>query len=212
MIYKRLINIPIFGNILRIINTYAYHGDCKSDTEFAPLWFWVKSFWASVLVSVLLTVLSSNHLHCLINEYLYFEVNFPLVSINAVPSDLIFSSFPSLLGFGIGVYALIFGLSNVLVSNIDRAIKQSIQNGKRKNGSVLMLNSDLAYPLLILTIAMAIAAFGKLYQDNLIVIDIVWFAFWFSIIAIIELVTSLFSLGENELLLKVSAPDENNNN
>lgn len=205
MIYKYLIKVPVFGGILRVINSYAFHGDYRSDQEFAPLMMWLKTFFAPVCLAILLTFVSSNNLHDFLDHSLPCIFKFPKINDSISPSDLILASFPSLLGFGIGVYALIFALSTKFLKSVEDTLKNSIQEGRRKSGSVLMLNSELAFPLLVLIITISLSAFGKIYPNKLIIIDIVWFSFWFSMIAIIELVQTLFSIGENELLIKVAA-------
>jgi hypothetical protein len=58
-------------------------------------------------------------------------------------AGLVNSVFPSLLGFGIGVFALIFVLPGELMSSLDK------RRAKSGIGSSMMI-SDMAYPLVYL--------------------------------------------------------------
>ncbi len=208
MIYKLAIRIPFIGHVIKIVNTYVYGGDFKSDKCFAPLLLWIKTFWISFTLSAVMTCLSSDQLHEVISLALPFLPKLPSVNLNVSPADLILLIFPNLLGFGIGVYALIFALSSKLLNSFQIMLNRSIEDGKRKNGSVLMLNSDLAYPLIVLVLTIFCSVIEKVFPYNNLVTNITWFAFWFSLITIVDLIATLFSIGENELLTKIIPEDE----
>ncbi len=53
MIFKLLSCVPLFGEVLRILNTYAYKGDARADKHFASVWLWLKAFGFPVGLSVI---------------------------------------------------------------------------------------------------------------------------------------------------------------
>jgi len=198
MIFAKLARMPIAGPILRIVNTYVYQGDVKADNEFAPALLWFRVYSIPILVSAALTLLCSATLQAQAYELLGLS-EWVCVKEIKDPRPIALAIFPSLWGFGIGVYALIFALSKTLIQEFQKSIAEAKAKGLRSHGSVLMINADLAYPILVLTISLGFFAFVQ-QSNGAYVIEISWMVFWYTMITIIELIHTLFSLGENELL------------
>lgn len=194
--FKLFRKIPVVGTMIFIINSYVYNGDLSSGDKFAPLAMWIKKLFGKFVVASLLTGL----VFC--NEITsYLNINtFIDGTINAKnPSSIIVSTFPSLIGFGIGVYALTLVLSESVVSNF-----QKIISGKNNtSGSVLMLSSDLAYPMLILVLTLSVGILQGVFIDSYKLCVVTWFMLWYSFVVIIEMLGVLFGLSNNSLLDKL---------
>lgn len=119
------------------------------------------------------------------------------------PGELIISIFPNLLGFGIGVYALVFALAPKSLQLLQIQIDQQLAAGTRKAGHALMLNSSLAYPLVIIALSLVPAIFQKLNPTSQSLIIFSWFVFWYGVVVLIELLGVLFALGEQDGLDKI---------
>ncbi|MFO7070941.1 hypothetical protein P3E18_11810, partial [Pseudomonas aeruginosa] len=112
--YKILVKIPMLGVVIKIMNSYAYDGDFDADRQFAGIWAWIKAYFSGVLVSALLAVLLTPSIP---NFYLPYCMGLDY-TVATSPGDLAISILPSLLGFGIGVYALVFALDKSLVKGL----------------------------------------------------------------------------------------------
>jgi hypothetical protein len=204
LIFVGLTKIPIFGDSLRILNSYTYDGDIDSDFGFAPLHFWIKKHWFNAICVTLLTMISTSPA-CL-NEILTKYV--PEVTVTAsTPKDgigaLIVSIFPNLLGFGIGVYALIFSLSASFVKSLQQQIESQNAADTKSKGHALLLNADMAYPLLVVAISIGIGVIQQIFPDAKWLITASWTALWYSLLMVLEILFVLFSLGESEILNKL---------
>ncbi|WP_139284239.1 hypothetical protein [Salinicola sp. MIT1003] len=189
MTFSRLVKIPVLGNILIILNSYAFCGDARSGEEFAGAKNWGKSFGIQFIVATSMAFLCHN-------------VSY---SDATLPGELIISIFPSLLGFGIGVYALIFSLKSTIIRELQKTFIDDLQPNP-KPGSALILNAEMATPLLIALGTITIGILQKIfpYANSLSIIS--WTALWASIIFMIELIITLFGLGENAILKQL--PEE----
>jgi hypothetical protein len=199
--YRYVKKVPVLGATLSILNTYVYRGDAASDLQLAPFRLWLSAFYANFLVASALTLISDN---CL-SSYLGIA-NLRPASVNI--GDLITSIFPNLVGFGIGVYALVFALSDVLVKNLHEQAASPDKHGRPKTGSVLAINAELAFPLLVLILVTFIGVFAKLYPNNPQLTIIAWWLFWFAALMLIEVVVSLFGLGEVSILNSLDSPPD----
>ncbi|MER0215699.1 MAG: hypothetical protein DU481_05775 [Nitrosomonas sp.] len=195
-LYSQTLKIPVLGEILRIANAYTYDGDLASDIEFAPLGLWIKKHYKNFLIVIVLTVISASHIWLC-------DPSIDNCKAIPIPGNLIVSIFPSVLGFGIGVYALIFGLSNILVKKLQESLDDRKETDKAKIGSVLMLNVDMAYPLLVITLTLGIGVLQQIFINSQVLELAAWFALWYSMIMVIEILAVLFGLGEHELLNKL---------
>lgn len=198
-LFKLIRTLPVLGTILLITNSYVYNGDANSSEKFAPLKLWLKKFFSKTLFVSLMTAL------VYIKEIAdYFSLKSLSQFIGehdtVTPGAIITSSFPSLIGFGIGVYALIFALDKSVIKHFQDAYSN---NKKKKYGSVLILSSDLAYPLIVLIITLGIGIFQVIFLNSSLLCLITWFSMWYSFVMIIEMLGVLFGLTNNSLLDKL---------
>ncbi|MGP2427155.1 hypothetical protein V1954_18075 [Yersinia sp. 2538 StPb PI] len=194
--FKLVRRIPVVGTMIYIINSYVYNGDSMSGDKFAPLTMWLKKLFGKFVVALLFTgLVFFNEITSLLNIKTFIDG-----SINAKnPGSIIISTFPSLIGFGIGVYALTLVLSESVVSDFQK----SISGKKNTSGSVLMLSSDLAFPMLILVITLSVGILQGVFIDSNKLCIVTWFMLWYSFIVIIEMLGVLFGLSNNSLLDKL---------
>ncbi|SEC47055.1 hypothetical protein SAMN05216205_2414 [Pseudomonas mohnii] len=188
MIYRFLVKIPVIGVVIKIMNAYAYHGDFNADSRFASLWAWIKAYFAGVLVSVVLAVFLTPSIP---NMFLPYCIHLDY-TITVMPGDLATGILPNLLGFGIGVYALVFALDRSLVKDLQATFQGS---GKPSiPGSVLLLNAEMALPLIMLIAAIVVGVMQKVFPSGIWLLAGSWFTFWLSIYFILGLVHSLFMM------------------
>ncbi len=203
-IFVALTKIPVLGDSLRILNSYTYDGDTESDRHFAPWRFWIKKHWFSVLCVAAMTTISTQPA-CLIELFAKYcaALTLPAVSQTTSVGALILSIFPNLLGFGIGVYALIFSLS----ANFIKLLQQQIQKQKvvdaQSRGHALLLNADMAYPLLVIAITIGIGVVQQVYPNTKWLVSLSWMALWYSLLMAFEILFALYGLGEREILNKL---------
>lgn len=196
MIFKMLSNVPLFGEALRILNTYAYRGDARADERFAGPLLWLSAFWLPVLVAGVAAALSMPEL---VNRWL--PAGYCLAyTVEASPGTLATGILPNLLGFGIGIYALIFGLHKILLRELQDTFKPSPGKAKPPIGSALILNADMAVPLLILGMAIIVGMVQQALPKYEHIELAAWFFLWLAMLFTFELVFTLFGLGENMLL------------
>ncbi|WP_167361794.1 hypothetical protein [Pseudomonas mohnii] len=170
------------------MNAYAYHGDFNADSRFASLWAWIKAYFAGVLVSVVLAVFLTPSIP---NMFLPYCIHLDY-TITVMPGDLATGILPNLLGFGIGVYALVFALDRSLVKDLQATFQGS---GKPSiPGSVLLLNAEMALPLIMLIAAIVVGVMQKVFPSGIWLLAGSWFTFWLSIYFILGLVHSLFMM------------------
>lgn len=129
--YTLIRKAPIIGAVFRIFNAYAYKGNTECNKRIAPLRLWYdrilkKSFYILILVEFI----------CL-----YYGGD-----IDAIPwqaDDTIMSVFPGILGFGIGVFALLFVMPSGFLIYMD-------DNRTKLTFGPEIVPVDIAYPLIVL--------------------------------------------------------------
>ncbi|EHC1989753.1 hypothetical protein JT638_003976, partial [Escherichia coli] len=92
--YNLLRKLPVVGSVFRIVNAYVYQGDVDCQCKIAPLKLWwgrifKKMLWLVIFVGIL------------------FLIKYESI-LDWTAADTILSVFPSVLGFGIGAFALLF--------------------------------------------------------------------------------------------------------
>jgi len=200
MIFKMLSKVPLFGEALRILNTYAFKGDAKADEQFANPLLWLSAFWFPVLVAGIGSALSMPEL---VNRWL--PAGYCLrYTIDASPGILATGILPNLLGFGIGIYALIFGLHKILLRELQDTFKPSPGKTKPPVGSALILNAEMAVPLLVLGMAIIVGMIQQALPNHEYIKLAAWFFLWLAMLFTLELIFTLFGLGENMLLKNLS--------
>jgi hypothetical protein len=200
-LFSLLRSLPLIGPVLKIANTYAFQGDYRADCEFAGVRSWVRAIGPELTAAAILTVAT-------MAQFIYqcWTVKALVACPDAFyckPGALIIAIVPSTLGLGIGVYALIFALSEVFVKSVKEAIDKQKAEEKRNLGSELMLNSDLAFPLLVLIISLISGVVQQIAPASLILIFLSWLTAWYALIAVLSLVSVIFGMAEHSLLDKV---------
>ena len=204
MIYRLLASIPLLGEMLRIFNTYAYRGDERADRKCAPLWMWLTAYGLQITISVVGALLCMPELT---NEYLPVAQRL-LYHVQISPGAMATSILPNLLGFGIGIYALIFGLHKLLLRELQASFKHSATHDKQPPGSALILNAEMAVPLLVLTLTIAIGLVQQVVPSFAGLQFVSWFSLWLSMVFTLELILTLFGLGENAILKTLAEASE----
>lgn len=202
--FRLLTKIPIIGIVLTVFNSFAYDGDVKADDEFAGILAWIKAyffpFFICIAVAILLMPeLINSTLPCLNLTY----------KVEVAPGELATSILPNLLGFGIGVYALIFALDKKFVQDLQSGF-EGYNKEKNKSGSVLLLNTEMALPLIVITATIAIGIFQKIFSDLPYLRLACWFSLWLSIYFTLDLINNLFLMGNAHLsdnIKKTPDPD-----
>lgn len=152
-----LIKIPVVKDIALIVNAYAWRGDILFVDRIAPPIQWVSRFGFRLSLSALVTFLfyGQSFAQWICGHIPWFssvadKVIIPIQH-SEIGYELTISIFPNLLGFGLGVYALIFSLPGAM------------NNQKIKTN---LLNADMGYPLLMMVLAIIIAVFAKIFDGQ----------------------------------------------
>ncbi|WP_158534197.1 hypothetical protein [Paracidovorax avenae] len=193
---SKIISLPIIGTIFAIVNSYVSGGRIDSDRELAPLNSWLKVIGLPFVASVLLALWVLKDA-----VFALFDGSGAKAALSGFVSDpgsLMIGVLPNILGFGIGVYALVFSISVGLVRDLNSAIKKS-----DSQKTALVLNADMAFPLVVLLITICLGFFQKASPDLFSLILMGWIFLWYSLILTLSLIGTLFRLGENELLNKL---------
>lgn len=195
---KKINKIPILNVICRISNAYVYKGDPIHLVQIAPLKMWCdrigKGFLFSAIVGVILTILLLNGGS----------------SVSFDPEDAILGIFPDILGFGIGVFALLFALPNEFL----RKLKDSVNNanGDSKISGPEMLPADMAYPLLVYSVIMLFSVFFRVLPDEPITTSLSTIFLIYGFVVTLELLSSIFMTASYMLIVRGtdsdSKPDE----
>lgn len=127
--------------------------------------------------------------------------------INNIGGEII-SIFPNLLGFGIGVYALVFGLSTDFIKDIQEEICKNKLDGRSSTKTILVLNAEMAYPLLVIALTIVAGVISKSLHGNEIVEFCTFILFWYALIMIFELLITLFNTGEALLMRKAAKKEK----
>lgn len=144
-------NIPIISVIFRVANAYAYKGEAKHLFTTATREMWIERIWKGMVFSILIGATMSY-------SVIHYKVD------NFDPEDAILSIFPDILGFGIGVFALLFALPTEFLSKLKESVNNS--NGSNKIPGPEMLPADMAYPLLVYAVIMLLSVFFRALPDN----------------------------------------------
>jgi hypothetical protein len=166
-------NIPFFGKYFKYLNAYAFRGNAKYLTQIAPLKAWKVRVYPAFRNSFVLSLLIA--LYVKFNDVKNFD-----------PGQYILGAVPDLLGFAIGVFALIFVLPQSFMNHIDE--------------SKLKLSSDelpvnVAYPLLGLAISLMLCFISELFTNGSFWVN--WFEAFLFVYAfemIIDLISFISTL------------------
>ncbi|EMH4146635.1 TPA: hypothetical protein ACHV9H_001283 [Providencia stuartii] len=182
--YKKIRAIPIVGDVFRIANAYVYEGKVDNHISIAPLSLWRDKIGKKLLYTLILTVILS------IVCWLFLDVNW-------AAADAIISVFPSLLGFGIGVFALLFILPNRLYQLLDK----EKENGNINFGHEI-LAVDMGYPLLVFAVILTWAGVNK-FIDIAVFNFVSKWLFFYGMSMVLELISFLFNISMLIMNLKI---------
>ncbi|HKN05507.1 MAG TPA: hypothetical protein VJY31_16395 [Buttiauxella sp.] len=172
-LYKWFRSVPVMGAVFRIVNAYAYLGDSKCHSLIAPLHLW----WDRVFKKMVYVFIFTGAVFFLKESGVY--------GIEWEPSDSILSIFPSILGFGIGAFALLFVMPSHFMDFING-------NKKKLNFGPEIILVDMAYPLLVYTMVMLLAGINKIYDYEYFKLFSAW-AFFYGLAITLELISFLFN-------------------
>ncbi|MCG9559270.1 hypothetical protein [Vibrio kanaloae] len=106
------------------------------------------------------------------------------------PEDAILGIFPDILGFGIGVFALLFALPTEFLDKLRQSVKNS--NGDNKITGPEMLPADMAYPLLVYSVIMLFSVFFRAFPDEPVTTTISTIMLIYGFVVTLELLNSIF--------------------
>ncbi|CAM1024578.1 hypothetical protein LOS07_16780 [Proteus mirabilis] len=176
MIYLRVRSIPIVGSIFRIANAYAFKGEPQCNKIIAPWKYWWARIFKKFLIVLIFTTI------------MFFLENSLASESPWNPADTVLSIFPSILGFGIGVYALMF----IMPSDFMHYLKRRYESGKSEI-SHRIIPVDMGYPLSIFIVVLCVASICKLFNQNGITYFASLLSLFYGLSMSIELMSFLFN-------------------
>lgn len=181
-LYCRIRHIPIIGAVFRIVNAYAYQGDKSCNEKIAPFrkW-WERIFKKAIYIFFLIELV-----------VLYYGGDVSKVPWEA--ADSILSVFPSVLGFGIGVFALLFVMPESFL------VFMSTNREKLTFGPEIV-PVDIAYPLVVFTLALCWSVINKAFINDFSSFVSMFF-FFYGMAMAFELISFLFN--SSLLIQKIS--------
>jgi hypothetical protein len=197
----------LLGSVLAIINNYASAGSFESDKKPATFRQLVVAIGPALAASLLLTWLIIEPTCTRVGLY-KITCTFTDTQFKSNVGSLAIGMLPTILGFGIGVYALLFALSKGFVNDFQ---KHAAAHGTGiQRPSALMLNSTMAFPLVVILITIMVAVFQQ--GDALVrppsanpsLSLSTWILLWMSLISTLDLISSLFRIAEHTILDKMS--------
>jgi hypothetical protein len=202
----------LLGRIVELANAYVSEGDLRYLKRLAP----ARAWWRAIL-----RPLVGSALACAVVFVPTVYLSTPASPTPTwTPMSVAAGIFPSLLGFGIGVYALLWSLSERWLTEFQtRAAKKAAERSPndltRPTPSVLGLSAEFAFPLSSMLVALvmalgwtAVAHITSLTQDpvlraiTLVAEFVAWTAIIFAIQMVARLILTLHRLGMQILLDK----------
>lgn len=197
-VFSVINRLPFLGDLFSIANAYAYRGSYKSHSNFAPLAMW----WSRVFKNVFYILLFSLCLVVLSDK--------PIVEWGWQPSETILSTFPSILGFGIGVYALMFIMPTdflLFLKGIkDRRSKEDDKNKGSKTFGPEIVPVDMAYPLMVFILVLIVAVIAKIFPDSMTIKFITLWSLLYGLAMSIELMSFLFFSSRTIQKMRTDSP------
>ncbi|MFA0405377.1 hypothetical protein CWN94_21895 [Vibrio splendidus] len=174
LMYKLLADIPVFGSVFVIANAYVHKGDQLGTVKIASVGQW----WKRVLRKAWYTLVFISALVLIAPE--------KICKSSWVPADTILGAFPSILGFGIGVYALMFIMPSDFLSFLQERKDKGAKIGPE------MVPVDMGFPLMSYVLVMFIAAVNKFYPESYYFkLASIW-ALFYGLAMTVELISFLF--------------------
>lgn len=179
LMHKLFSTIPVFGSAFAIANAYAHEGSPLCTVRVASL----KQWWGRVFRKAWYTLVFVSALILIAPE--------KFCQSTWVPADTILGAFPSILGFGIGVYALMFIMPSDFLSFLKSRKEAAAKVGREKIGPEIV-PVDMGYPLMAYVLVMFIAAVNKLFPDSFYFKMVSLWALFYGLAMTVELISFLF--------------------
>lgn len=194
--FNLLLDLPFVGPVIAIVNNYVAGGAFSADDRLAPLRSWIKFIMLNFGVPAALTGLIVLK-HC----NWTWVVSTCDVSKLFSPGALTTSVLPSVLGFGIGVYALVFILSPKFVQLYHSEAQK--ENRTSEGMTVLAVNSDMAFPLVVIVVTLMLGVLQTAFADSLTLKIVNWHFLMWSLFETLALIGVIYRLGEQSLIEKI---------
>lgn len=186
--------IPIFNIAYKISNAYAFKGNAQNLISTAPLKMWRRRIGINLLFSIVTGIILSAIMVVTESPENTFD-----------PEDAILGIFPDILGFGIGVFALLFAIPNQFLTALEEGIKdtqQAKQNDDEISTGAQMLPADMAYPLLVYCLIMLFAVFFRALPDIHITTYLSTIFLIYGFVVTLELLSSIYSTATFMLFIR----------
>lgn len=190
-IYSRIRSIPIVGSIFRIANAYAFKGEPQCNKVIAP---W-KCWWSRILKKFFIVLIFT--------IVMFFLEGSSSSEAPWNPADTVLSIFPSILGFGIGVYALMF----IMPSDFMHYLKRRHESGKSQI-SEHIIPVDMGYPLSVFIVVLCVASICKIFNQNGVTYFASLLSLFYGLSISIELMSFLFN--SSVMIQFIRSTDKNN--
>lgn len=174
--------IPFFGILFVIANHYANSGLLSERNTIAKFSLWNSRIGVEFFIIFVLSLF----IVTFFQDGLY---NAHVNSNGLDPASVSLAIFPSILGFGIGVFVVVFALPNEFISRLNK----SEGVGSKKNFGAAMLVVDMAYPLIIYCAVLFGSFLLKLFPIGFITQLISIFLLLYGMFMTFELVGVVFS-------------------
>jgi hypothetical protein len=204
-IYALLSGLPLIGGIIRILNAYAFKGDARSDEQFAPLWDWISAYGIQVSVATLGALICEPSV--LPKSWEGFIGYLPTPTGSTPPWQHTLTILPNVLGFGIGVYALIFGLNRSIIQDIQISFEIDRLKNANTKGSALQINAEMALPLIIYVVAIAFSLAMTQFEGDSTSRFASWALLWLALVFTLEIIYTLFDLGDLSVIKNAQPPN-----
>ncbi|PKH56537.1 hypothetical protein CXF83_15170 [Shewanella sp. Choline-02u-19] len=183
---KYIKKIPILGPLVSIINSYVYNGADEASTTIAPFGHWFRKLGANIVTAVALSALFIG----------YFDLGYT----SFPSSDIALAIFPSILGFGIGVYALLFSIQDRLIAWMEGCHSiDELPFGPK------VLISDMAYPLIVYVFVLLISGINKAFAPAVIEGEFIGsFLLFYGLLVTLELIITIYTVSDIMFTLKVN--------
>ncbi|EPN9556769.1 hypothetical protein ACT5AE_000265 [Cronobacter sakazakii] len=180
-ILKWLKAVPFFGAIFLVANFYANSGVLSKRKKLASLFDWCKR----IFFGVFFTLVLSLGVVVFFRDGL-FHPKYNPTGLDA--SSVALSIFPSILGFGIGVFVVIFALPNQFMEKVN-SIKS---NGSNKTFGASLMVVDMAYPLMVYAVVLLGEFVVKLFQISLLTQVVSVFLLLYGMLMTFDLISLIF--------------------
>lgn len=168
---SKIKKIPIIRVIYRISNAYCYKGDTLFVKGPASRQAWLSRIGKGIVFSLIFS--------CLVGF-----LNLFFGSGEYDPREMVIGSFPSILGFGIGVFALLFTLPKEFSENL---------KGYGLTNQEKMLPADMAYPLVVYATAILFCAVLTVFENIFWVYLFSGLFLYYGMLVTFDLLSSIFS-------------------